>query len=83
MTMNLIGKSKKSEFVWYTLHNDKVYFKIKSKSYDLGYIYLKFPLLIPTLIPTFYYVEVGILFKKWEFFKKEFPLLLNRKWEFK
>ena len=35
MTMNLIGKSKKSEFVWYTLHNDKVYFKIKSKSYDI------------------------------------------------
>ena len=22
-------------------------------------------------------------FDKWEFFKKEFPLLLNRKWEFK
>ena len=28
----------------------------------LGPIYLLFPLIIPTLIPTFYLVEVGIIF---------------------
>ena len=41
----------------------------------LGCIYLKFPLKFPLSIKWEFFYE------KWEFSKKEFPLLLNRKWE--
>ena len=58
---------------------------VKKLFISLGYIYLKFPLIIPTLIPNLIPTgefPLGILFKKWEFFKKELSLL-NRKWELK